>query len=165
MNNLGYRSYQFKCRFMREGQALQGALRPETQGRRKPLSYTYRARKRRGGPDGYRDGGTFCQGKDKRGLLWYILESPDKPKRYQPARPPEEGAGGKEFVLEFGFCGDLGRPVDLKKVKAAAAAQAERQVICELIKRVHLKKGALAKLLGIDAKTLRAKLKEIEDDQ
>ena len=30
MNNLGYRSYQFKCRFMREGQALQG----------EPLSYT-----------------------------------------------------------------------------------------------------------------------------
>lgn len=75
-----------------------------------------------------------------------------------------EAEDQKEFVLEFGFCGDVGRPVDLKKVKAAAAAQAERQVICELIKRVHLKKGALAKLLGIDAKTLRAKLKEIEDD-
>jgi transcriptional regulator with PAS, ATPase and Fis domain len=50
--------------------------------------------------------------------------------------------------------------IDLKHVKERAGRAAEREVIVALQQRTHLNQRELARLLGVDPKTLRSRLKE-----
>lgn len=56
---------------------------------------------------------------------------------------------------------DRDQPIDLKAVKEWAGKAAEMRVIVELQKRGDVTQQELARLLGVDPKTLRARLKEI----
>jgi len=66
------------------------------------------------------------------------------------------GNGKVKFELSFGC--DVTKPMDLKKLGQKVAAEAERYVIAEVRKRVTLSQTELAKFLGLDPKTLRAKV-------
>lgn len=56
---------------------------------------------------------------------------------------------------------DLAPPLDLKRVKEWAGREAQMHVIVELQKRGSMTRQELARLLGVDPKTLRARLKEM----
>ena len=49
----------------------------------------------------------------------------------------------------------------MKKIRDQAAAEAERRVLMNLLKKTSLKKSELAKQLGVDRKTLRVKLRKL----
>lgn len=55
----------------------------------------------------------------------------------------------------------LTQPIDLKQIKEWAGREAERHVIRELQKRTHASRQQLARILGVDPKTLRSRLKEM----
>lgn len=55
----------------------------------------------------------------------------------------------------------LTQPIDLKQIKEWAGREAEKQVIRELQKRTHASRQQLARILGVDPKTLRSRLKEM----
>lgn len=74
-------------------------------------------------------------------------------------------AGAEARQISFGFLqgmdlGSEGR-VDLKKIREQAAAEAERRVLRDLLKNSSLKKSELAKQIGVDRKTLRAKMHKL----
>ena len=74
-------------------------------------------------------------------------------------------AGAEAGQISFGFLqrmdlGSEGR-VDLKKIGEQAAAEAERRVLRDLLKNSSLKKSELAKQIGVDRKTLRAKMHKL----
>ena len=56
---------------------------------------------------------------------------------------------------------DLAGPVDPRQIKELAGREAQRLVIVELQKRAKISQHALARLLGVDPKTLRSRLREI----
>jgi two-component system response regulator AtoC len=70
-----------------------------------------------------------------------------------------KGNGNGGVTLELSFSCDVTHPIDLKKFKQKIAAEAERLIIAETRKRLSLNQMDLAKFLGIDPKTLRAKVK------
>jgi DNA-binding NtrC family response regulator len=75
-----------------------------------------------------------------------------------PARgEPEEPA--PDFVSMF----KSGAPVSLGKIKEWAGREAEKRVIIELQKQTRMSRQELARMLGVDPKTLRARLKEISE--
>ena len=55
-------------------------------------------------------------------------------------------------------------PLNLREIKEWAGREAQRRVIMELQKRMHLNRQQLARVLGVDPKTLRARLKELSAD-
>jgi two-component system, NtrC family, response regulator HydG len=55
-------------------------------------------------------------------------------------------------------------PLNLREIKEWAGREAQRRVILELQKRMHLNRQQLARILGVDPKTLRARLKELSAD-
>jgi DNA-binding NtrC family response regulator len=55
----------------------------------------------------------------------------------------------------------LTQPIDLKQIKEWAGREAEKHVIRELQKRTHGSRQQLARILGVDPKTLRSRLKEM----
>jgi DNA-binding NtrC family response regulator len=55
----------------------------------------------------------------------------------------------------------LPEPIDLKQIKEWAGREAEKHVIRELQKRTRASRQQLARILGVDPKTLRARLKEM----
>ena len=61
--------------------------------------------------------------------------------------------------FELSFSCDVTQPIDLKEFKKGIAAEAERFIIAEVKKRVSLSQAELAKFLGMDPKTLRAKVR------
>ncbi|MBI2987107.1 MAG: sigma 54-interacting transcriptional regulator, partial [Deltaproteobacteria bacterium] len=74
-------------------------------------------------------------------------------------------AGAEAGQISFGFLqrmdlGSEGR-VDLKKIGEQAAAEAERRVLRDLLRNSSLKKSELAKQIGVDRKTLRAKMHKL----
>lgn len=71
----------------------------------------------------------------------------------------EAGQGEFSFIARM----DLGSggKVDLKKIREQAAAEAERSILRDLLKNSSLKKSDLAKQLGVDRKTLRAKMRKL----
>jgi len=56
-------------------------------------------------------------------------------------------------------------PVNLRQVKEAAGREAQKRVIEELQKQGHTSRQELARLLGVDPKTLRSRLREIASDR
>jgi len=73
---------------------------------------------------------------------------------------PELRETGDSVRLDFSVRLNLGQAVDLKRIAAQIAEQAEKEVILELLKRNSLNRAQLAKVLNVDLKTLRAKLKK-----
>ena len=55
-------------------------------------------------------------------------------------------------------------PLNLREIKEWAGREAQRRVILELQKRMHLNQRQLARVLGVDPKTLRTRLKELSAD-
>jgi DNA-binding NtrC family response regulator len=55
----------------------------------------------------------------------------------------------------------LAQPLDLKRVKEWAGREAQMHIIVELQKRGRMTRQELARFLGVDPKTLRARLKEM----
>jgi transcriptional regulator with PAS, ATPase and Fis domain len=56
---------------------------------------------------------------------------------------------------------ELAQPLDLKRVKEWAGREAQMHIIVELQKRGRMTRQELARFLGVDPKTLRARLKEM----
>jgi DNA-binding NtrC family response regulator len=54
--------------------------------------------------------------------------------------------------------------LNLREIKEWAGREAQKRVILELQKRTNISRQDLARLLGVDPKTLRARLKEISAD-
>lgn len=75
------------------------------------------------------------------------------------------GAEAEAKQVEFGFMDGLnlgsGERVDLKKIRAQAGEEAERRILRDLLRKSSLKKSDLAKKLGVDRKTLRAKMRKL----
>ncbi len=55
-------------------------------------------------------------------------------------------------------------PINLREIKEWAGREAQKRVILELQKRTNITRQELAQMLGVDAKTLRSRLKEIASD-
>jgi len=78
--------------------------------------------------------------------------------RRKSAAAPDAGDGDRlQFEFELGLRG--GGPIDLKALGARAAEQAERSLIQTLIRQGSRSSAHLAKLLSVDPKTLRLKLR------
>lgn len=58
----------------------------------------------------------------------------------------------------------LDAPLNLHEIKEWAGREAQKRVILELQKRSKMSRQELARLLGIDPKTLRSRLKELTGD-
>jgi len=71
----------------------------------------------------------------------------------------DNGNRARRIGLELKINCNLSKPIDLKKMKKKVAAEAEKLIIAEVKKRVSLNQTELAEFLGIDAKTLRSKIK------
>ena len=56
---------------------------------------------------------------------------------------------------------DPAGPIDLKRVKEWAGREAEKHVIMEIQKRAGMNQQQLARVLGVDPKTLRSRLREL----
>jgi transcriptional regulator with PAS, ATPase and Fis domain len=54
--------------------------------------------------------------------------------------------------------------VDLRRIKEWAGREAEKKVILELQKRTRVNRQELARILGVDPKTLRSRLREIQQE-
>jgi len=65
---------------------------------------------------------------------------------------------GKEISIMAELRFNLGENMNLKAFSAKVQEEVERKIIFEVMKRVNLNKSQLARFLGIDLKTLRAKL-------
>jgi DNA-binding NtrC family response regulator len=52
--------------------------------------------------------------------------------------------------------------VNLRSIKERAGREAEKKAILELQKQTHASRQELARILGVDPKTLRSRLREIE---
>jgi two-component system response regulator AtoC len=72
-----------------------------------------------------------------------------------PAPPPESPAVDERAVLE------LSAGINLREIKEWAGRDAQKRVILELQKRTNISRQDLARMLGVDPKTLRARLKEL----
>jgi two-component system, NtrC family, response regulator AtoC len=59
--------------------------------------------------------------------------------------------------------GMVSTPIDLRQIKECAGREAQKRVIQELQQRTNMSRQELARMLGIDPKTLRSLLKEIAD--
>jgi DNA-binding NtrC family response regulator len=57
-----------------------------------------------------------------------------------------------------------GAPINLREIKEWAGREAQKRVIRELQNRTNISRQELARMLGVDAKTLRARLKEISTE-
>jgi DNA-binding NtrC family response regulator len=55
-------------------------------------------------------------------------------------------------------------PINLREIKEWAGREAQKRVIQELQNRTNLSRQELARMLGVDAKTLRARMKEISTE-
>jgi two-component system, NtrC family, response regulator HydG len=55
-------------------------------------------------------------------------------------------------------------PINLREIKEWAGREAQKRVIQELQSRTNISRQELARMLGVDAKTLRARLKEISTE-
>ena len=71
----------------------------------------------------------------------------------------DNGRRAGRIGLELKINRNLSKSIDLKKMKKKVAAEAEKLIIAEVKKRVSLNQTELAEFLGIDAKTLRSKIK------
>jgi DNA-binding NtrC family response regulator len=58
-----------------------------------------------------------------------------------------------------------GAPLNLREIKESAGREAQKRVIRELQQRTNLSRQEMARMLGIDAKTLRSRLKEISGER
>lgn len=79
--------------------------------------------------------------------------------------PATTSAGGnsrtdKEITIVVELRCNPEEGMDLKKLSAKAQEEAEKKLILEVMKRMDLNQSQLAQLLGIDRKTLRARLKD-----
>ena len=54
--------------------------------------------------------------------------------------------------------------INLNEIKEWAGREAQKRVILELQKRTNISRQELARILGVDPKTLRSRLKEISTD-
>jgi len=70
--------------------------------------------------------------------------------------PKEDSHGKVKFELSFSC--NVTQPMDLKELKRTIAAEAERSIIAEVKKQFSFSQMDLAKFLGIDRKTLRARI-------
>lgn len=57
-----------------------------------------------------------------------------------------------------------GGQINLREIKEWAGREAQKRVILELQNRTNISRQELAKMLGVDPKTLRSRLKEISED-
>ena len=76
------------------------------------------------------------------------------------ARP----SGGRRATAALPEGALTGDPINLRQIKEWAGREAQKRVIQELQKRTTMSRQELARTLGIDAKTLRSRLKEISSE-
>lgn len=81
---------------------------------------------------------------------------------YAKAQLPIFPAEGNEISMEIKFGFDMEKGIHLKELTAKAAEAAERKIIDEVMKKKKFTPAQLAEFLGVDPKTLRAKLKKLE---
>ena len=55
-------------------------------------------------------------------------------------------------------------PINLREIKEWAGREAQKRVILELQSRTNINRQDLARLLGVDAKTLRSRLREMSSE-
>jgi DNA-binding NtrC family response regulator len=55
-------------------------------------------------------------------------------------------------------------PINLREIKEWAGREAQKRVILELQSRTNITRQDLARLLGVDAKTLRSRLREMSSE-
>jgi transcriptional regulator with XRE-family HTH domain len=86
----------------------------------------------------------------------------DLPQQVRSARPPagahaafDEPHGDATFVPP-----PLHGPINLREIKEWAGRQAQKMVILELQKRTNITRQELARMVGVDPKTLRSRMKE-----
>ena len=77
---------------------------------------------------------------------------------------PERTADSGRPKLELHLDCDLTSPIDLKGIKEWAGREAERHIIQVVRRKLHLNQAELAQFLGVDPKTLRARIRDIEAD-
>ena len=75
-----------------------------------------------------------------------------------PERPIEEPDAA---VMEEPAVVELSAGINLREIKEWAGRDAQKRVILELQKRTNISRQDLARMLGVDPKTLRARLKEL----
>jgi two-component system response regulator AtoC len=76
---------------------------------------------------------------------------------WSPAPPPLAERTGQPAGDRDGVC------INLREVKESAGREAQKRIILELQKRTNISQQELARILGVDPKTLRARLKEISN--
>jgi DNA-binding NtrC family response regulator len=80
-----------------------------------------------------------------------------------PSHLPARRGAGSLGRPDLTLCpsSELAQPLDLKRVKEWAGREAQMHIIVELQKRGRMTRQELARFLGVDPKTLRARLKEM----
>ncbi|MEK7404228.1 MAG: sigma-54 dependent transcriptional regulator [Acidobacteriota bacterium] len=78
---------------------------------------------------------------------------------------PVHGATEGLLKLALQLNPDLTGGVDLKRIKELAGRAAEREVIVTMQRRTNLNRQELARLLGVDPKTLRSRLREALEEK
>ena len=68
-------------------------------------------------------------------------------------------SSNREVKFELNFCCDVSQPLNLKKLVKNIEAETEKFLITEVKNRYSMNQAELAKFLGLDPKTLRAKVK------
>jgi DNA-binding NtrC family response regulator len=66
----------------------------------------------------------------------------------------------RDYMADAGETG----PINLRDIKEWAGREAQKRVIQELQRRTNITQQELAKVLGVDPKTLRSRLKEISSE-
>jgi two-component system, NtrC family, response regulator AtoC len=88
-----------------------------------------------------------------RHVLDGVHRGANRPHGSETVRPAPPGANTLDNV-----------PINLREIKEWAGREAQKRVIQELQSRTNISRQELARMLGVDAKTLRARLKEISTE-
>jgi two-component system nitrogen regulation response regulator GlnG len=83
-----------------------------------------------------------------------------QPGRQQPPRQQREVGASLPPADTFESA-----PINLREIKEWAGREAQKRVIQALQSRTNISRQELARMLGVDAKTLRSRLKEIAHEQ
>jgi len=87
----------------------------------------------------------------------------DLPDHMRAARKPKPlRATAQE--LPFPAPDPASGPINLREIKEWAGREAQKRVILELQSRTNINRQDLARLLGVDAKTLRSRLREMSSE-
>ena len=84
--------------------------------------------------------------------------------RSAATHPARSAARPTGIQLEFASAASVST-LDLRRIKEAAGRDAQKRLIVELLQRRNMSQQELAHFLGLDPKTLRSRLREIEQER